>query len=104
MSEDSLFEKLGLEVGAGKVEVGSTYPLFGCITQIIEEEDSNPVCVLNESIKLHMKPGQELLDTVKDRLFESGIFISEITHVSDEEIVANCLTVIYGRKQKLGTA
>ena len=35
--EPNFFEKFGLEVATGEVEVGQTYPIYGMITKVLDE-------------------------------------------------------------------
>jgi len=93
----------------GKAEVGKTYPLFGYVSEIISEgSDTEDVVVRinNDNIILRMKKvGGERLDVMKDRAFESGIFIATVVEITEDNgIIADCQTVIYGRKQEMGSA
>ena len=36
-NKENFFEKFGLEVSTGDVEVGQTYPIYGMITKILSE-------------------------------------------------------------------
>ena len=102
-TEDT-FSQAGLSVGYGQAEVGKTYPFFGMITEILEEGEKTITCSLNGDITLVMNHPEDKFDIFKDRMFETGIFISTITKKDDEGIVAVCKTVIYGRKQEMGSA
>jgi hypothetical protein len=94
-----LFDALGLEVQHGDVEVGGTYPIFGMITRVVSEEPGDVVVELNFKIlaRLGIKESSQI-ETLKERVFESGIFVSKIIHKEPSLEVA-CRTVIFGKKQ-----
>lgn len=94
----------GITVSGIAVNVGEKHFLFGIITKLEEHEDGSATCLLNNQVDLHLEPNPQRLDVIKDRIFETGIFYSEITSISEEKIEANCMSVIYGRKQKMGLA
>ena len=100
MSEQNFFEKYGLELTEGAVSVGSTYPIFGVITQILEEkEDGSLLVELNRNIKAHMTvTDPEKVKLLKKRAFETGIFVSKVTSIEDG-IEVECSTVVFGRPQ-----
>lgn len=99
LAKKDLFDELGLEVSVGDVEVGQTYPIFGMITDVSREATGNIVAELNHNIKAKMKlPDDTKLDILKERAFETGIFISKVTQ-KHPTLEVECLTVIFGRKQ-----
>ena len=116
---DKTFEDEGLEVKSVEVEVGKSYPLFGMITSILDKTLDNFTAVINYNIKLRINvQTQEHLTLITDRIFESGIFVAEITKqnpLSDdsEVLIKNpetvklfpyegvCTTVIYGKRTEL---
>ncbi len=98
--EKDFFEKFGLEVATGEVEVGQTYPIYGMITKLISDVPGEVVCEINFSIIANMSiPDQEKVDTLKERAFEPGIFVSTVKSKS-ETIEVDCSTVVFGKKQK----
>lgn len=97
--EANFFEKFGLEVANGEVEVGRTYPIYGMITKLLSEDPGNIVVELNFSIKANMAiPDMSKVELLKQRAFEPGIFVSTIVS-KDNGIEVDCSTVVFGRKQ-----
>lgn len=98
-NEENFFEKFGLEVSSGEVEVGKTYPIYGMITKIMDETPGNVTVELNFSIRANMTiPNREKVELLKERAFEPGIFISTV--VSKEEgVTVDCQTVVFGKRQ-----
>ena len=107
-TEDKELSDLGFHVSMGAAEVGKTYPLFGYVSEIISEGGENNQVIVrlnNDKIILKMKYVGDSLEVMKDRVFETGIFVSTVTEITkDNGIVADCQTVIYGRKQQMGSA
>jgi len=98
--EANFFEKFGLEVASGEVEIGQTYPIYGMITKLLDETPGRVVVELNFSIKANMAiPEIEKINLLKERAFEPGIFVSTVTN-KDGGIVVDCNTVVFGRKQQ----
>lgn len=98
--EENFFEKFGLEVASGEVEVGSTYPIYGMITKILDDTPGAVIVELNFSIRANMTiPEKEKIDLLKERAFEPGIFVSTITS-KDDGVCVECSTVVFGRKQQ----
>jgi len=97
--EGNFFEKFGLEVTSGEVEVGQTYPIYGMITKILDETPGKVLVEINFSIKANMAiPEQEKIELLKERAFEPGIFVSTVTS-KDNGIAVDCSTVVFGRRQ-----
>ena len=97
--EKNAFEELGLKVGFGQVEVGKTYPIFGAITRLVDETPGRVVVEINNNIIARMNiPDEKRLNVLKERAFESGIFVSKIVS-KDSQVVVDCQTVIFGKKQ-----
>lgn len=97
--EPNFFEKFGLEVATGEVEVGQTYPIYGMITKLLNEEPGNVTVELNFSIKANMTiPDEKKVNLLKERAFEPGIFVSTVKSKEDG-IEVDCSTVVFGRKQ-----
>lgn len=99
-SSQSFFEKFGLEVAAGEVEVGQTYPIYGMITKIFEEKAGQIEVEINFSIRAHMSvPDAQKIELLKERAFEPGIFVSTVI-ANDEHLVVDCSTVVFGKRQE----
>lgn len=96
---EDLFEELGLQVAPSEVEVGKTYPIFGVITKIINDEPGQVVVELNYSItaKMHVSESSRV-ELLKERAFESGIFVCTILN-KEPSVEVDCQVVIFGRKQ-----
>lgn len=98
--DSNFFDKFGLEVTAGEVEIGQTYPIYGMITKLLSETPGNVVVELNFSIKALMAiPDQDKIDLLKQRAFEPGIFVSTVTS-KEGGITVDCTTVVFGRRQE----
>ena len=96
--EQNFFEKFGLEVATGDVEIGGTYPIYGMITKVLEEEPGGVQVELNFSIVANMAiPDIEKVEVLKQRAFEPGIFVSTVTK-KDGGIEVDCSTVVFGRR------
>lgn len=99
MAEKNLFDQLGLEVAHGEVEVGSTYPIFGIITNFIDDTPGQVVAEINYNIRAHMSvPDAVKVNLLKERAFESGIFIAKVLK-KEPQVEIECQTVIFGKKQ-----
>jgi hypothetical protein len=98
--EQNFFEKFGLEVATGEVEIGQTYPIYGMITKMIDETPGHVTVEINFSIRASMTiPDQEKVEILKQRAFEPGIFVSTVTS-KENGIVVDCSTVVFGRRQE----
>jgi hypothetical protein len=53
-NKENFFEKFGLEVTTGDVEVGETYPIYGMITKVLSETPGSVIVEINFSIKATM--------------------------------------------------
>ena len=96
----NFFEKFGLEVASGEVEVGQTYPIYGMITKVLDDTPGNVVVEINFSIKANMAiPDQEKVNLLKERAFEPGIFVSTVKS-KDANITVDCSTVVFGKRQQ----
>lgn len=97
--ESNFFEKFGLEVTSGEVEIGQTYPIYGMITKILDDTPGNVVVEINFSITANMAiPDSTKVEVLKERAFEPGIFVSTVRS-KGEGIEVDCSTVVFGRKQ-----
>lgn len=97
--EKDFFEEFGLSVTTGDVVVGQTYPVYGMITKILDDKPGDVKVELNFGITARMNVSDaEGIDTLKERLFESGIFVSTVL-AKNPSIEVACQTVIFGRRQ-----
>lgn len=98
-TEKNFFEKFDLQVTAGEVNVGETYPIYGMITKILSEEPGAVIVEINFGIRANMSvPDQDRVNLLKSRAFEPGIFVSTVLSKEDG-ITVDCSTVVFGRKQ-----
>ncbi len=99
--EQNFFEKFGLEVASGEVEIGNTYPIYGMITKILNETPGKIEVELNFSITASMTiPDTSKIELLKERAFEPGIFVSTVTR-KEPSIHVDCSTVVFGKKQAM---
>jgi len=99
VGEKNFFEEFGLEVAQGDIQIGSTYPIFGMITNVINDTPGEVLVEINFNIQARMKITDAVrIDMLKERAFESGIFVSTIV-AKKPAIEVECQTVIYGRRQ-----
>jgi hypothetical protein len=97
---ENFFEKFGLEVSTGEVEVGSTYPIYGMITKMLDDTPGAVVAEINFSIRANMSiPDKDKIELLKQRAFEPGIFVSTIKSKDESGICVDCSTVVFGRRQ-----
>src|SRR5262245_3452404 len=97
--EEDLFDKLGLEITQGDVEVGQTYPIFGMITKLIDDRPGQVVAEINHNIIANMNvTDPERVEILRERAFESGIFVSTVV-AKEPKIEVDCQVVIFGRRQ-----
>ena len=98
--QGNFFEKFGLEVTSGEVEVGQTYPIYGMITKILNETPGYVQVEINFSIIANMAiPDMSKVEILKERAFEPGIFVSTIKSKEDG-IRVDCSTVVFGKRQR----
>jgi hypothetical protein len=98
--ELNFFEKFGLEVTSGEVEIGQTYPIYGMITKILDETPGSVVVEINFSIRANMAiPEQSKVDLLKERSFEPGIFVSTVKS-KESGLEVDCSTVVFGKRQQ----
>jgi len=106
VSKENLYESEDVVISHSQVEVGQTYPVYGMITAILDEtllendKHGTLLVELNKSIKVHLKINSEShLAAIKDRIFETGIFVGEVKETSPC-VEINCKTVIFGKKRE----
>lgn len=94
----NFFERFGLEVANGEVEVGKTYPIYGMITKLLSDAPGNVVVEINYSIRATMAVLEvDKVELLKERAFEPGIFVSTVKS-KDDGICVDCSTVVFGKK------
>jgi len=92
-----IFDKLGLSVQYGEVQIGETYPIYGMITEFVSEIPGNVVVVVNHNIELSMSiEDADKLQILKTRAFDPGIFVSTIDQ-TEPSIKGTCSTVVFGK-------
>jgi len=117
------------ESNVEELKLGEIYPIYGMITEILEEDLENSSVVVkllpDMVLNLHID-SQDKLNLIRDRAFEPGIFMTKITEKSNlngtrsvldfdtlevvEEItsedasnlVGHCKTIVFGKKQTEG--
>lgn len=98
-STDNLFDKLGVSVQYGEVEVGQIYPIYGVITQFVSEEPGNVVILVNKNIEMNLSVIEsEKISILKERAFDPGIFVCTVKEIGDV-IKCDCSTIVFGKKQ-----
>ena len=99
-NESNFFDKFGLEVSTGEVEIGQTYPIYGMITKLLNDTPGSVEVEINFSIKASMAiPDADKIEILKNRAFEPGIFVSTVKS-KDGGIFVDCSTVVFGRRQQ----
>jgi hypothetical protein len=98
--EQNFFEKFGLEVTSGEVEIGKTYPIYGMITKVISAEPGAVIVEINFHIEATMSiPEDDKIELIRQRAFEPGIFVSTVVS-KDDGIKVRCNTVVFGRRNQ----
>jgi hypothetical protein len=98
MSGNDFFDKYNLTVEVGDVEVGRVYPLYGMITKILDDSFDNFTIEIGGGISLRCAlKDQDSIELIKERAFEPGIFVTEITNI--EPVEGHCTTIVFGKKQ-----
>ena len=106
VKNNKIYESEEVVIAKSEVEVGRTYPVYGMITAILDEalpEGKNTgtlLVELNKSIKVRLKiRSADHLKTIKERIFETGIFVGEVKETSPQ-VEIDCKTVIFGKKRE----
>jgi len=104
MSKEDFFDKHGLELKTAIPELNVWYPLFGMITDVIEEKEDSLIVEMNFNIKMTIyTDNSEHKNIIKEKSLESGIFYAKfISYDKTEEkhpYEAECKTVIFGKPQ-----
>ena len=97
--EGDFFDQFGLELVQGQVELGQTYPIFGMITSFEFDGDEKVVAEINNNIIARFKVSESnIIDVLKEKAFETGIFISTVTAI-EPQVEVTCQAVIFGKPQ-----
>jgi hypothetical protein len=97
--DESLFDRLGLSVKYGEVEVGQTYPIYGMITNFLCDVPGEVTVVVNHNIELAMDiEDDDKIEILKNRTFDPGIFVSTIEQTAPT-IKGRCTTAVFGKSQ-----
>ena len=101
VKDKNLFNDFGLELVHGAVEIGKVYPIYGMITDLISTEPGNVVAKINTNIIARINiSDSDKIETLRNRAFESGIFVSRVTE-TEPRVEVECKTIIFGKKQPL---
>lgn len=93
-------EELKIEIGKQEVVVGGTYPIFGMITDIEQNESGAIYAQINYNIRAKLnRVDSTKLEFLRKKAFESGIFVSTVTS-KGENIEVDCKTIIFGQEQQ----
>lgn len=96
--KETIFEDEQFTIARSNVEVGKIYPIYGMITKILEEKEQIVIVELNHQIKAQLKyASEEHLAVLKERVFEYGIFVSEVQSL-EPEVKVECKKVIFGKR------
>lgn len=96
---ENLFDKLGLTVQFGEVEIGQTYPIYGMITDFLCDVPGAVTVVVNHNIELAMElEDADKIEILKNRVFDPGIFVSTIEQTTPT-IKGRCTTAVFGKSQ-----
>jgi len=97
-TKDNVFDKMGITIKYGDVQVGETYPIYGAITKIENDTPGNVRVVVNYNIHLLMNVEElDKIDTLKNRAFEPAIFVAKITEIG-ATVRGECTTVVFGKQ------
>jgi hypothetical protein len=95
------FEEFGLEVATSEISVGQHVPIFGMITNFIDDSPGHLRVLINFHITASMNIDDAVgIQTLKERLFEPGIFVSTVL-AKEPKVEVLCQTVIFGKRQAL---
>ncbi|MCC6220140.1 MAG: hypothetical protein IT291_02755 [Deltaproteobacteria bacterium] len=99
VEEKGFFEQFGLELKCCEVEVGQTYPIFGMITKVFDDNHDDVSVEINHYIIAKIKLiDAEKLEILKQRAFETGIFVATVL-AKEPQVQLECRTIIFGRPQ-----
>lgn len=100
--EEDFFEKYGLSIEKTQPELDKWYPIFGMVTNVLDERKDYLEVEVNYNIKMKiLTDKQESREIIKNRALETGIFHCKFTSLDEETNIytADCKTVIFGKPQ-----
>jgi hypothetical protein len=101
--EANFFEQYGLELQKKSLSIGETYPIYGMITEVLEETTGGVEVMINFNLRASLQVDcPEKRGIIMDRAFEPGIFVSTVTDIDGKAISVDCKTVVFGRKPEVG--
>ncbi len=80
-----------------KPKIGEIYPVFGMVTNILVETENEFIIEINRTIKLTVDNREELKKIIKERIFETAIFICEFTDITDNFFYAKSKCIVFGK-------
>ena len=96
---ENLLENGTVAVPDTSLVVGRTYPILGTITAIEPGSDGELVAIINKSIVAKIGVSDlKVIDVLKQRAFETGIFVCTITS-TDPNLEVKCQAAIFGKNQ-----
>lgn len=99
MNNENFLSKYGLSVEPGSVKIGETYPIYGMITNIINDQPGEVLVEINFTIKAYLNlTSKEKVELIKRRSFDPAIFVSTIIDMESGNTVIDCHTVVFGKK------
>ena len=99
MNNENFLSKYGLSVEQGSVKVGETYPIYGMITNILNDQPGEVLVEINFTIKAYLNlTSKEKVELIKSRSFDPAIFVSTVIDLDDSKTVIDCHTVVFGKK------
>lgn len=86
----------GVELDLVSPEVGKIYPIYGMITDVLFEDELGMVVEINGKIEAHINlPKKDSIETLKEKAFETGVFVSTVIEC-EPELIVECTQVIFG--------
>ena len=88
-------------VKSGDVEVGRSYPLYGMMTNFIDERPGRVVAELNHGqiVAEFAIFDKAAIERLKSRAFDPGIFVATVEQ-KFPQVRVSCSTVIFGTKSE----
>lgn len=101
MEEDfiDILKEHGIHASQLVPEIGKVFTIYGMITNIWTDDKQNARLEINNSVILTLNLRGEAIDktleTIKSRLFQSGMFRIKVTNL--EPLSANCNQIVLGK-------
>ncbi len=97
MNLDREEDELAFEVAPCELLVGHTYPILGTITKLDDGMPGRIIAKINNHITAVIPvTDQKSIDILKEKAFETGVFVSKVTALLPE-IEVECFAVIFGK-------